>query len=353
MNQLPAIDLLRIVLPQDAAANEVRWYAFDARHTLIDSGSDAVDALPAYKALQCILPASALAGHVIPISPNAGRHLAAAVDQALEDTLLGPRDDAHIVIARQTPAGRLVWVCSKKWLTTWLSRCPPTSSAFSVYELLPADGQAAMGKTAEGFIFRTAAGHVGYLDDAALVSELLGTAVDLTENLFSRSLEKDAANLLTGPFTPRGQLRFTASQFQRSGWLAGALVITLLLGTLGHWQQLEGREKSLKDEIRQTFAAAFPGTPIIDPVMQWESKQREKNGSGVKPDALDHLARFALTQAGIQPRSAEFRDGAIRLVLTETDSAKVRPRLQQDGQEFNTSPAEPGFVRLDVRVKTR
>lgn len=355
MEKFPPIAMLRIALPENIAAESVQWYAFDDRQILIDQGICAIESLPNHKSLQWILPASTTAGHLIPIPANAGRHQAALVDQILEDALLGSREDAHVVIAGQQQNGRLVWVCSRMWLSAWLEKWRAASrqpgSAYAIHDLLPPGKQAIAAHTAEGVIFRTPEGQTAYLEDAALLEQMIGSDIQFTDDLFTHPVSENAVSLLTGPFAPRNSARPTLSQFRRSAWLAGALVVTFLLGSLIHWQRMESREKNLKDEIRQTFAATFPGTPIIDPYLQWESMTRARNGSGANADALDQLARLATGLGGVRPRSAEFRDGAVRLVLTETDLVTARARLQQDGQEFNVSPAEPGFSRLDWRIK--
>lgn len=356
MNKINAIHLLRIVLPEDGQMDALHWYAFNANQEVAEQGISTFDALPAHKSVQWILPASAIAGHLLSVPSNTGRHLSSVVSQALEDMLLGDQDDAHTVIAKHVSAGQLVWVCSAKWLATLLSRWnktyPPPESAFPVYDLLPDSAQTAMAQHGAGYIFRTPAGHVGYLDDISLANDLLDmNDCSLTENIYCRPIAERAVNILSGPFAAHSQTRLKPAHFQRSAWLAGGLVCALLLGALLNWQQLEYRDKQLRHEIRQTFAAAFPGQTIIDPIMQWQSKQRERNGSGQRPDALDQLSRVAQELAGIMPRSAEFQDGVIRLVLTESDLSTVRSRLQQTGQEFTVSPAEPGFSRLDIRAK--
>lgn len=356
MDNSSLVDLLRIALPQDPSAS-VEWQAFDSARIPAGQGNCAIDALPACRTLEWILPASAVAGHLIPVPENAGRQLNSMIDQALEDTLLGAREDAHIVIGQPQPEGRQVWVCSKRWLAAtlecWNQAQRQPDRAFAIYDLLPGDKRTTLAASGDGFVFRTATGQVGSLDDAELARALLGPDVEPIENLLVRPLQPEATSLLTGAFAPASQFRFDPAHYRRSAWLAGALALVLLAMGIGRWQQLELREKSLKEEIRQTFAAAFPGTPIVDPVMQWESKRRELAGDSGQRDALDQLAGFAQTLGNIQPRSAEFRDGAIRVVLSESDVARIRPQLEQSGQEFNFAPAESGFSRLDVRVKTK
>ena len=68
---------------------------------------------------------------------------------------------------------------------------------------------------------------------------------------------------------------------------------------------------------------------------------------------LPRLVKIGAHMLQVDQAQAEFRDGAIRVVLSESDVARIRPQLEQSGQEFNFAPAESGFSRLDVRVKTK
>lgn len=354
MEKLPPVAMLRVVLPDNLAADSMSWYAFDDNRSLVAQGHADLESLPAHKRLQWILPAGSAAGHLLPIPASAGRHQAALVDQLLEDSLLGQKEEAHIVIAGQQQDGRLVWVCNRAWLSAQLEKWQAVSlrpeHAYAIHDLLPPGKQAVAAHVDGGVIFRTPQGQSGFIEDAALVAQIVGPDVQFTEDLFTRTIAEDAANLLAGAFAPRSAVRPQLSQFRRSAWLAGALALTFVLGASIHWQRLELREKSLKDEIRQTFAATFPGTPIVDPYLQWESMLRAGNGAGTNADALDHLTRLASRLDGIHPRSVELREGTARLVLTETELTTVRARLQQDGLAFTVSPAEPGFSRLDLRI---
>ncbi len=352
------VELLRVVLAEDSETETLQWHAFDASFQPAGQGSGSLEELPPCRSLHWILPAGVIAGHLIPIPAGSSRQQSQIIDQALEDILLTGRDGAHVVLAGQYEDGRLVWVCSKAWLSAWLERwktgpAPLPEAAYPIHDLLPESSRVTFAATEQGFVFRSPHGQTGCLDDESLLPELLGHDAERVDDLLSRPLLPQSGNLLTGPFAIRSPASLKPAQFRRSAWLAGSLAMVVLLGSLIHWQKLESREKKLKDEIRQTFAATFPGTPIIDPFMQWESMKRERAGNGAGSDALDHLTRSAAMLSGIQPRSAEFRDGVVRLVVSETDLVAARNRLQQDGQSFDVSPAETGFSRLDIRIPTR
>ena len=112
-----------------------------------------------------------------------------------------------------------------------------------------------------------------------------------------------------GPAAGAGALRqpaFRSAAAAPGGRPAAVSAALALLGTVAHWRQLENRAARLQHEIRQTFAAAYPGTPIVDPVLQWESKRRES--LQVRDDALDTAVRVAARlNLPIRPRGIRRR----------------------------------------------
>lgn len=358
MNTPPEIHLLRILLPLPGQQTSTLWAGFDDRYNQIARCSCDIHALPSHKRLEVIVPADLTAAHVVPIPANAGRHAPAIAAQALEDTLLGPREDTHITLGEHADTGRIAWVCSKSLLQQGLDILVAAGlepdSAYSEYALLTDEGDTVAGRSANGSIlFRTVNGQYGSVDDPATLQTLVGDmAIQDHDRLFMNPRRPESVSLLSGSFAPRKRTAFDPRQLRRSGWLLLALCTLLLVGALLRWQQLAWQEKTLKDEIRQTFAALYPGTPIVDPALQWESKRRELNRTDARRDALDQLSQFAQTLgAGLRPRNAEVRNGVVRLVLNESDVAKLRPRLQSDGRDFNITPAESGFSRLEIRME--
>ena len=359
MNTSPDIHLLRIQLPQPGQQAAIHWAGFDTQQILLASGCCHLHALPPHKQLELIVPAACLAAHLVPVQAHGGRHTMAIAMQTLEDTLLGTRDDAHITLGESTATGRIAWVCSKQQLGQWLADLHTAGfkpdRAYAEFSLLPPGDSAASISAGGGALFRTRESQYGYVEDPATLQELLG---DITiwqqDTLLTQARQPDAVNLLHGAFASHQPAGFQPRQLRRSAGLLLALGSLLLLGSIMQWQQLNTREKNLTAEIRQTFAALYPGTPIINPVLQWESKRRETSNSNSRLDALDALSLFANgLGAGLQPRSAEWRNGIIRLVINDSELARLRPRLQSEGREFSIQPAEAGFSRLEIRMEQK
>lgn len=353
---IPARNLpvVRLVLPPDDEWNTLVWLGFTADGSVLAQGESALAELPVAGELEILLPARRIAMHELTLPAQAGKHLDALIGQALEDRLLGDKADALAFPGPHQGTQRRVWVCSRRWLEAGLERLVAAgrhpSRLVPEYELLPEGAEATVtAATASGTLFRTVGGQFGLVNDEATILALTGGgALQRVLDLVRRPGPADSLIPLPkslGRFARRG---FNVRQWRRSLALGAVSVVLLLLGTVFHWQQLERRESRLQHEIRQTFATAFPGMPIVDPVLQWESKQREvAQGQG---DALDAVILLSSRlNVPLRPRRIEAGDGYVRLVLTDSEVAQFKAQLDAIGQP-ETSPAESGLTRLNYSL---
>ena len=358
--------LVRIVLPAADDWSELPWYGFAAGGAFSAQGTNLPADLPTADALEIVLPARRVSVHSLTLPAQAGKHLDALIAQALEDRLLGDKADALIIPGPQHGTERRVWVCSRRWLENGLEKLVAAGQhpdrLLPEQELLPpateisgtgagseATAEATIfASTPSGTLFRTAAGKLGLFPDEATLRQLTSDAPLLrVEDTYRRPWPSGCGRAL-----PKALSRFARQSFDRRVLyrplaLLGMSAALMLLGAVIHWRQLENREARLQHEIRQTFATAFPGTPIVDPVLQWESKQRE--ASQTRTDALDAVLKLAARlNAPIRPRRIEAGDGFVRLVVTDSELAQFRAQLfLGDGPDKpETSPAEPGLTRL-------
>lgn len=355
----PRFAILRVSLPPGEAwtAQEcLDWRGFSADHTQTGCGMSPLADLPAADELELLLPACRVSVHTLELPERAGRHLDALVRQALEDRLLGDRADALAVsgIARGTE--RRVWVCSRRWLEGALERLAAAGRSVArlipEYALLPeeaGDGDATLCAAATGgTIFRTAAGRFGIVGNDDVLARLAGGGeLRRVEDIARRPCPAGCRADLPPALARFASRRFDLRPLRRAGVLLAVSAALALLGTVAHWRQLENRAARLQHEIRQTFAAAYPGTPIVDPVLQWESKRRES--LQVRDDALDTAVRVAARlNLPIRPRGIEVGEGGVRLTLTDSDAAQFKPQLEALGKP-ERMPAGPGFTQLAYR----
>jgi general secretion pathway protein L len=347
------VALLRIDLPANPDWSELAWSSFDAAGQFTAHGQSAPGDLPAHERLDIALPARRVSAHPLSLPAQEKRHLDALVAQAMEDRLLGDKADALCVLGAPAGAIRTLWVCSRGWLEGELARLTAAGltagQVFPEYELLPLDVDATTCvATADGTIFRRPDGCVGLVDTPATVALLSGRqAVRLLPERRRLPSPRSVTQMLAaGAAQP---LRFDPRRWRRSALLLAVCAILLLLGNALHWRSLERREAALQHEIRQTFATTFPGTPIIDPLLQWESKLRER-APLAGGDALDAVLTLASRLAiPLHPTRIEARDGLLRITLSDTEAAQFKTQLDGAGPP-ESSPAEPGFTRLQFRL---
>jgi len=354
MNSLRHFHVLRVVLPVAAGWTELPWFAFDSQSRCVAHGVDALDRLPSHDELEVVVPAKRVAAHQLDLPAQAGKHLDALIAQALEDRLLGDRADVLSWPGPQIGTQRLTWVCGRRWLECELTRLSAAGlrldRIFPDYELLAADGDAiACAQTSDGMLFRISDGRVGLVKAQATIALLPGgLETRLVPELYRLPTPTPAAcrNRLPAAFSRFNKKSFDPRCLRLSALMLALSGALLLAGSVAHWRQLENRESRLRHEIRQTFASTFPGTPIIDPLLQWESKLREQSGAAKGGDALDDVLDLASRlNAPVHPRRIEARDGFVRLTLTDTEVAQFKTQLDSVGRPEST-PAETGLTRL-------
>ena len=343
--------VLRVVLPVAAEWTELAWFAFDTESRCVAQGFAALAQLPGHDELEVILPAKRVSAHLLSLPAQAGKHLEALIAQALEDRLLGDKADVLSLPGAQSGTQRLTWVCSRSWLEQALTRLSAAGlrpdSVFPDYELLHADGDAisyaAMGG---GYLLRMSDGRMGLVNTPQTIALLAGgQETRLVPELYRQPSPASTRHRLPASLSRFNQRSFDPRRLRRPALMLALSGALLLFASVVHWRQLENREARLRHEIRQTFASTFPGTPIIDPLLQWESRLREQSGAA-KSDALDAVLDLASRlNAPIHPRRLEARDGFVRLTLTDTEVAQFKAQLDGVGPPEST-PAETGLTRL-------
>lgn len=349
--------VLRVSLPPGEAWAEresLDWRGFTAGHVPAGSGLSPLAELPAADELELLLPACRVSMHRLDLPERAGRHLDALIRQALEDRLLGDRADALAVAGGAQGTQRRVWVCSRRWLEGALERLAGAgrhaARLIPEYELLPEDGEATVFATATGgTIFRNAAGQCGIVGNEAALAPLAGgQALRRVEDLAGRPCPPACRTGLPEALAHFAGRRVDLRPLRRAGVLLVVSALLALTGAVAHWRHLENRLAGLQHEIRQTFAAAYPGTPIVDPILQWESKRRESLQA--RDDALDTAVRLAARlNVPLRPRALEVSEGGVRLTLSEGDAAQFKPQLEALGTPERL-PAGPGFTQLTYRL---
>lgn len=354
MNRQQDFFTLRLVAIDPNSSETLVWIGLDADGQTVASGRDLPEALPSSREVEIVLPANRVSAQNILLPHASTRYSQQILSQALEDKLLDKPENTHYVAGPRDGDHVQVWVVARDWLTNVLvslatiDRTP--ARVLAEYEFLPASSVLVCAE-ADGYVFfRDPQGRHACIDSLATLAALYpDQPIDPLAN-WLQSAPQPGTNLLTGPFATKKSYNLDFASFKRSLWLCGALVLLLLILQVFEWQSLARREARLQQDIRQTFATLFPGTPIVDPILQWQSRQAD-NPNAVK-DALNLAAQIAANmQISIRPRSLDVRDGVIRLLVSDADAAAARAALEKMGMVAESSTAEPGTVRLLVRAK--
>ncbi|UXY17059.1 type II secretion system protein GspL [Chitiniphilus purpureus] len=348
---------LRVLLGADPADDRpLPWFALNAYGQLQAQGQDAPGALPHAARLELLVPPERISTHQVNLPRQPLAKLRALLPLALEDKLLAPAAQLHFALQ---PLGERQWrvfVLERAWLAAWLARLQQAGHQIEgAYPLASLPRPAVAGwlqlslPDGAGLLI-SPQGETVPFDDPTLVPVLTaGETVDqlALEQVCAGPVEVDT-NLLQGDFTAEPAWRFDWRPWRRVAALAGALLLLCTVANLAEWWRLQQRTEALKREMRQTFAAAFPGVPVIDPVLQLASRLREAGvaegaaGAPAGGDALALLQRLD-TLAGPQLRLARIRLAEGRLELEVIgDAAALQRQLAAAGLAFELQPGSQG-----------
>lgn len=308
--------------------------------------------LPPHHRLEVVLPGEWLAPHRLTIPVTNQRYLHTIIKQTLEDRLLSKLDDSLIAIGARQEKTQWVWVCDKTRVDALLSSLQRAgltpAQVYPIFELLP---QASMARTPTGYIFHSASGDYGFVEDLTQLTQVFPDLPPACDDFLASPCHPQS-NFLHGRVTKKGSI-FNILVFRRAALLMGLVAGAFLLSLALRWQSLSHRESLLQQEIRQIFAATFPGTPIVDPALQWHSL-RPSPYHQTTTDALDSLQKLA-TDLGkpIHPQQIEVSPSAIRLTLSESEFNLIQPLFEEKKIRFDLSRTKKdGFVVINMSHHT-
>lgn len=349
----PSFALLRVrVQPEDPAETPAEWIALDDTGAVVSRGSDAFSALPAAALVELVVPASRVSPHRLEIPVSGSRFEAPLIRQALEDRVLGELDRCVIVNGIRQDKYLTVWVADRDWLGDLLA----SAGKFGIVpeRLTPEQALLEAGQFAEsvsGWILQREAGEYGLFPTQALLLAVVGAGLEAQDDLLAARVDPKRVNLISGlPRLKRATAGFSPLLFRPAAILLIAAALVYLLAQILAWRQLVAQENSLRQAIRQNFAAARPGVPIIDPILQWRQGQGKPGGQA--EDALDALAGFAAqTGLALHPQRIEVDDTRLRLTLTVAEANTLKPVLQQKNIAFESGSTDNGLAQITIPQK--
>ncbi|GHD57337.1 type II secretion system protein GspL [Jeongeupia chitinilytica] len=340
--------LVRVLIDGDPASPvPLRWWAGQTG-AVAAQGESLPDALPAANRLEWLIPPALVGLHVPTLPRQSPARLRALLPHTLDDELLVPVESLHLAMQQQADGRVEVRSIDRTWLSAWLQRFATLhrspAAAWALSDLLDPSQGAQQLPLAPGALLRDDAGDVVWLDDAELAGTLIAdaTVVDLDQLALRQC---DGVNVLQGALAPRVTPRFDWRRWQRIGTLAAIALVLWLTSDIARWWQLRQSVESTRQALRQSYAAAFPGEPVVDPALQLASKLRQ---TGKQADTL--TARLQrLDGAGIGASAISrisYQNGRLTLMLTPAAADTFAAQLAAAGETFTREPAGADQVRL-------
>lgn len=342
-----------VVRLQTAPLAVVDWLAFDANGAQCAHGAanSLAQPWPETAQLELAIPAAWLTAHRIALPKVGEKQRQQLIAQALEDRVLGPLSDYQWQASPTQQGISQVWVLPMAKLAQLQAWASQHNLSFQrwipEFALLPATGDC-VAPAAQGLMARCAEELIWLADETELlaVPALQGLGV-----LSSTQLLAPPASTMS---FYRGKKTGVSIQALWKDWrwcvyLAGVCIVLVLLSMILQWRSLVSRETALRQEIRQTFASLYPGVPIVDPILQWQSLQKQgvqSNGG----DALDLLYRAAGQLAGeLSAESISVKAGQVSVILPAAQGNQLLSRLNAQGAKVRSNTLPDGRMNLELQ----
>ena len=340
--------LHRLVVRIDSRTEQIHdWIGFDANGVFVRHGHQI--ALPIAEQLDLAIPAAWLTAHcfTLPVVNKKQRDL--LIGQALEDRILAKLSDVHWVAAAGVNGVTTVWVIEKKRLAAITQWVAESGRSFQRWlpECLLLPHEYSYADSGAGLIFCTDI-DAGWLDNEADLLALY-PAQSFKETATSEFIlpQADAVSFYQAD---KVSIAIDWNDWRVAIYLLVSCVLIYLLSLFMQWRSLSNQESALRQEIRQTFASIFPGVPVVDPILQWQSQQKAVSSSALTGDALDLLHKTAAQidmDLGID--SVEVKAGKVSFVLDENQSGALLAKLTAQGAKVNSNKMPDGRMSVEVQ----
>lgn len=326
------------------------WLGFDAAGTLVSQGH-AAGSLPAARALELAIPAAWFTAHTLNVPTASEKQRQLLLSQALEDRVLGKLSDLQWIASPVVDGTCTVWVLEKTRLAALEQWVAASGLSFQrwvpEFALLPSENSYA--QSGSGLLFCSDSEY-GWLDSE---TELLALYPATTWHRVAVAQLRSPSKETVSFYKPSKVLLATNwLEWRSSLYLLLSCLFIFLMSLLLQWRSLANQESALRQEIRQTFASLFPGVPVVDPILQWQSRQNASSQAGraASGDALDLLYKTAAqidSDVGIASISA--KDGKVLLILDAAKAAPLLAKLTAQGVKMQSNSLADGRMSVEVQ----
>jgi len=399
--------VIRLRAAEEAPASWLIVDANGARSGPVQSGPVA-DALGVAQGRRVVLlfPGSevTLAEPELPV--RGGARLAQAVPFALEEQLATDVEALHFAVGARAPGavGTPVAVVSRNLLERWLSLCEAAgleaNTGYADSAAVPVAGAGCTLLLDDSQLYVRRADSLPYVLDAEPLQGALelalgvareggesvtfytGTAEyerhrDLIEGLRARTatlqikllpdgplplLAQQAAagagvNLLQGQYAPRTSLGNRLREWRLPAALAAAVALLFIGSQAATWWQQSRVEKALDAQIKEVFAQALPGQPLVDPRAQLQGALGGAAGAGGGMLAALSALAHAISQApAARLEALSFRGDTLELHLSAPSVESldgIKQGMSQSGMSAEIQSATPRGDAVQGRMTVR
>ncbi|KPC53853.1 type II secretion system protein GspL [Amantichitinum ursilacus] len=345
---------LRVVIDGPPSPDTpVRWCGIEPSGQL-QHGSGTVAQWPHAAAIELLVPATRYSQYLLALPAQSMQKLRALLPHALEERVLSDTSALHLAAGPAANAETRVVATDRNWLRGWAGLLANTQhrprAAYAISDLVePADetSRAVM----DGGVMLVQHDEVAWFDDAQVATAWMADrpVQDLAwPDLCGDPARVDAINLLQGELSPKVRVPVDVLRLRRAGILLAAVVLVALVSALISWWSLRSDVASLQRELRQTFAAAFPGVPIVDPVLQLQS-QLHSSGADRGNNSTGDLTAMLQKLDGIGPLSLKrlrYDAGQLQIDVATADVAAVQQKLTSAGLKADAQAGAGGVTTL-------
>jgi general secretion pathway protein L len=307
------------------------------------------DNQPTNLARDLLIPAAWLTSHRFTLPAVNKKQRDQLISQALEDRILGKLSDVHWVAGNAVNGTTTVWLIEKTRLAAISEWVAQSGMNFQRWlpELLLLPHPFTYSHSSCGIIFCTDK-ESGWLESEADLLALYPAQsfkeISTSELILPRP---DAVSFFQ---ESKVSLSTNWSDWRSAIYIFVACVFIYLLSLFIQWRSLANQEAALRQEIRQTFASIFPGVPVVDPILQWQSQQNAGKGTSTSSDALDLLHKTAAQiDLDVGITSVEVKAGKVSFVMDESKSAALLAKLTAQGAKVQSNKMPDGRMSIEVQ----
>ena len=348
---------LRVVIDGPASADTpVRWCGIEPSGQL-QHGSGTLAQWPAAAATELIVPATRYSQYLLALPVQSLQRLRALLPHALEERVLSDTSSLHLAAGPAANSETRVLATDRNWLRGWVSLLAESThrprAAYAISDLIDAPDEQVRAQI-EGGALLVHGNDIAWFDDAQVAN---AWAADKTlhdvvwPDLCGDPARLDAINLFQGDLAPRVRMPLDVLRLRRAGLLLAVIVVIALISALMNWWQLRSQVSALQREMRQTFAAAFPGVPIVDPMLQLQSQLHatgaDRGSAGTANDLTSMLQKLD-SLGPLSLKRLRYDNGQLQLDVASADATALQQRLGTAGLKADSVPGAAGTTTLRI-----